>query len=125
MCTMTAQLRLVEPKPKRAQRNLNHKQLIPWSMVCQEDRVHHFHILLRYMHPDRVDVPTVRQISIRNLKRQLLVADEVINYDPDHDPHWHRVKRRYREDPISGLRVPVDTGIIRDPRIDDEGREIN
>lgn len=95
--------------------------LIPWSMP-QEDNQHHWAACLRFMHPDRkAPIPERYIRAIASLRARLAENDRVINYDPGHDPHWHMVPRRWKADPISGIRIPVDTGIIRNPFIDDEG----
>lgn len=96
--------------------------LIPWSPMSSDDRMHHWAACLRFMHPDRqAPIPEKYVAAVGSLHRRLAESDSVINYDLDHDPHWHMVPRRWKTDPISGIMIPVDTGIIRNPFVDDEG----
>lgn len=99
----------------------NGSGLIPWQLLG-EDRHHSWAIILRYMHPDRLTpIPQTIQDKTASLLRRLSTEDSVINYDVRHEKHWHTVPRRWKTDSISGIKIPVDTGIIRNPFVDDEG----
>lgn len=113
-------------KPSDAVRyNVDASDLIPWE-VLPEHQMNYAPMQLRVL-ARRVQGMPLDERRTHLLDRWLSALehdDSVIDYDPTAEKPFHPVPRRYRRNEY-GVRVPVDTAWIRDPRINDDGSRKN
>lgn len=91
--------------------------LIPWVLL-QEHRMHNYMRLLRWEARRRTKAPLSDQqlTQLDSWKGHLLDNDLVVHYDGVNKPVL--VPRRYTRVEGSGVLVPLDTDLIRDPSIE-------
>lgn len=116
-------VRMIRFRAEVPSQNVNAEKYIPWELAI-EHRDLQVAQNLRAMARKEQGMPIAdqRRMLMDNFMRRLQAEDLVVHYDPVNG--FARVPRRYKIIPPVGLVVPVDTGWVRDPFLDDGGNPI-